>query len=72
MCKCRVNIYILGEGPDAFGYELELFRGTPEYFSGLEQVHVAVCCSVLPCVAVCCSVLQCASVCCSVLQCASV
>lgn len=26
-----------GEGSTAFGYELELFRGTPEYFAGLEQ-----------------------------------
>jgi hypothetical protein len=29
----------LGEGATAFGYELELFRGTPEYFAGLEQVY---------------------------------
>ena len=26
-----------GEASSAFGYELELFRGTPEYFAGLEQ-----------------------------------
>jgi len=26
-----------GEAQTAFGYELELFRGTPEYFAGLEQ-----------------------------------
>jgi hypothetical protein len=30
--------FFLGEGATAFGYELELFRGTPEYFAGLEQV----------------------------------
>ena len=35
----------------------------------LENLCVAVCCSVLQCVAVCCSVLQCVAVCCSVLQC---
>ena len=35
----------------------------------LEQVRVAVCCSVLQCVAVCCSALQCVAVRCSVLQC---
>ena len=26
-----------GEASSAFGYELHLFRGTPEYFAGLEQ-----------------------------------
>ena len=31
--------FFLGDGATAFGYELELFRGTPEYFAGLEQVY---------------------------------
>ena len=43
------------------------FREADRLVSKLEQVCVAVCCSVLQCVAVCCSVLQCVAVCCSVL-----
>ena len=36
---CPFFFSFLGEGATAFGYELELFRGTPEYFAGLEQVY---------------------------------
>ena len=32
----RLNM-LRGEASSAFGYELHLFRGTPEYFAGLEQ-----------------------------------